>query len=170
MNDPQFEFGLIYGPMFIPGTKNHVDIGISCYIPGAGPGMDNMATVKMRRLWATLCSIVTKNPWYISPNTVMTFGKYGNRVRLDCSYYRENLGPKMAPSSLYGTFEWKGEFLKPEKVKEIGDIMSNEVKRFIGTLHLKPDPVAHVGWPATGLDRSHGYLPYLLDMGPCPDW
>ena len=156
--------------MFIPGTKNHVDIGISCYIPGAGPGIDSMATVKMRRLWATLCAIVTKNQWYISPDTVMTFGKYGNGVRFDCSYYREGMGPKMVPTSLYGTVSWKGEFLKPEKVREIGDTMFAELKAFISRLQgeLKPDPVSHVGFHASDFEQRY-YLPYLLGVSDdCP--
>ena len=67
-------------------------------------------------------------------------------VRFDCRYYKE----------------------RPGKVEEPGELIVKIMKEFIEGLRLKGDPVVHVGFPTTGLDRS--YLPYLLDIGPCPEW
>ena len=67
-------------------------------------------------------------------------------MRFDCWYYTE----------------------RPGKVEETGELIAKTMKEFIDGLRMKGDPMSHVGFPATGLDRY--YLPYLLNMGPCPDW
>jgi len=101
----------------------------------------------MRRLEATLGSFGPATMFDVNRHLWARWGMEDGEVRLDCRYYTE----------------------RPGKVEETGELIVETMKEFIEGLRLKGDPKSHVGFPVTGLDRSH-YLPYLLDMGPCPDF
>lgn len=83
----------------------------------------------------------------VDRHLLVRWGIEGEEVRFHCRYYTG----------------------RPGNVDETGKLIVGTMKESIEGLRLKSDPMPHVGFPATGLDRPH-YLPYLLDMGPCPDW
>lgn len=101
----------------------------------------------MRRLEATLGSFGPADMFAVDRHLWVRWSIEDGEVRFDCRYYTE----------------------RPGKVEETGELIARTMKEFVEGLQLKGDPKSHVGFPVTRLDRSH-YLPYLLDMGSCPDW
>ena len=98
-------------------------------------------------LEATLGSFGPADMFTVNRHLWVRWGTEDGEVRFDCRYYKERLG----------------------RVEETGALILKTMKEFVEGLQLKGDPKSHVGFPVTRLDRSH-YLPYLLDMGSCPDW
>ena len=114
---------------------------------GATGGNRGRSQVKMRRLEATLGSFGPADMFAVDRHLWVRWSIEDGEVRFDCRYYKERLG----------------------RVEETGALILKTMKEFVEGLQLKGDPKSHVGFPVTRLDRSH-YLPYLLDMGSCPDW
>ena len=106
-----------------------------------------MSQVKMRRLEATLGSFGPADMFAVNRHLWVRWDTEDGEIRFHCRYYKE----------------------RPGKIEDTGALIVETMKEFIDGLRLEKDPKSHVGWPATGLDMSH-YLPYLLDMGSCPDW
>lgn len=98
-------------------------------------------------LEATLGSFGPADMFAVDRHLWVRWSIEDGEVRFDCRYYKERLG----------------------RVEETGALILKTMKAFVEGLQLKGDPKSHVGFPVTRLDRSH-YLPYLLDMGSCPDW
>ena len=146
MKEPMFNIIVISDPKPVPGVKPYVQMTLGVHATPETPGSP-MSQVKMRRLEATLGSFGPSDMFAVNRHLWARWGTEDGEVRFHCRYYKD--GP------------WKVDETEGQIVK-----MMNE---FIEGLKLEKDPMSHVGFPATGLDRSH-YLPYLLDMGPCPDW
>ena len=146
MKEPMFNIIAISGPKPVPGVKPYVQMTLGVHATPETPGSP-MSQVKMRRLEATLRSFGPSDMFVVNGRLWVRWGTEDGEVRFHCRYYKD--GP------------WKVEETDGQIVKTMNE--------FIEGLRLENDPMSHVGWPATGLDRSH-YLPYLLDMGSCPDW
>lgn len=145
MKEPMFNVTVISGPVPVPDTKPYVHMTLGVQVTPETPGSP-MAQVKMRRLEATLGSFGPADMFAVDRHLWVRWDIEDGEVRFHCRYYKERLG----------------------RVEETGTLIVKTMKEFIEGLRLKGDPIPHVGWPATGLDRF--YLPYLLDMGPCTDW
>lgn len=146
MKEPKFIFSVISRPVPVPGKKPYVQMTLGVQATPETPGSP-MSQVKMRRLEATLGSFGPADMFAVDRHLWVRWGIEDGEMRFHCRYYKE----------------------RPGKAGETGALIVKTMSEFIDGLRLKDDPKSHVGFPATGLDRSH-YLPYLLDMGPCPDW
>ena len=144
--EPMFNVTVISGPDPVPGVKPYVQMTLGVQATPVNPGIP-MAQVKMRRLEATLGSFGPADMFAVDRHLWVRWSIEDGEVRFDCRYYKERLG----------------------RVEETGALILKTMKEFVEGLQLKGDPKSHVGFPVTRLDRSH-YLPYLLDMGSCPDW
>lgn len=145
MKEPMFNVTVISGPDPVPGTKPYVQMTLGVHPTPETPGSP-MSQVKMRRLEATLGSFGPADMFAVNRHLWVRWDTGDGKVRFHCRYYKE----------------------RPGKVEETGTLIVETMKAFIDSLRLKGDPKSHVGWAVTGLDRS--YLPYLLDIRPCPDW
>ena len=119
----------------------------SLYSDRATGGNRWRSQVNLRRLEATLGSFGPADMFAVGRHLWVRWDTEDGEVRFHCRYYKE----------------------RPGKVEKTGELIAKTMKEFIDGLRMKGDPKSHVGFPATGLDRSH-YLPYLLYMGSCPDW
>lgn len=143
--EPMFNVTVVSGPKPVPGTKPYVQMTLGVQATPETPGSP-MAQVKMRRLEATLGSFGLVDMFAVGRHLWVRWGTEDEEVMFHCRYYKEIHG----------------------NVEETGKLIVYTMKEFIDGLRLKNDPKSHVGFLVAGLERS--YLPYLLDMGPCPDW
>lgn len=146
MKEPTFNITVISGPKPVPGVKPYVQMTLGVQATPETPGSP-MAQVKMRRLEATLGSFGPADMFEVNRHLWVRWDIEDGEMRLSCRYYTE----------------------RPGKVEETGDLIVETMKEFVDGLRLKGDPVSHVGFPVEkSIDRY--YLPYLLDIAPCPDW
>lgn len=125
---PKFEYRVITEPHVFPSRKPCVEMGVECFITGAGFNTGsregNLGGILMRRLKATVAEFPCGGDIVIIGNGLVICGcEYEDRVTFNCRLYMD----------------------KAKDVESSGKDILDGLKAFIDDLKLKEDPKSQVG-------------------------